>query len=209
MEQNNLGKDEFSREAIREGLRKSVKAVGMLQKVKVEKGTMNILDGKTRKSTFPDWTEEEVEITDHKQRILIPMHSNYRRNIPRKETQEQILGLIAMLEEEKVPEEKIPDALFELTPFSIGTLRSYLPARFKKQQMAREPHPPTEEPKFATGPSQIAVLQHVETRQPTSAPTTDYGVVKKEVVCPHCGTALEVVQCPRCLREMSVKQLKI
>jgi len=129
---------EASQEEVIEGLRKSKRRF-KLYPVLTEKGTMTILDGKTRKKADPTWPEQEIEIKDPKDRVLIPLHANYRRQVSKKETQTYLLTLADMLEKEGVQPQEMVSKITELTPFTERYVRKLLPKKYKMAQMARLP----------------------------------------------------------------------
>jgi len=178
---------EASQEEVVEGLRKS-KDRYRLYPTLIEKGTMNILDGKGRKQADPTWPEQEVEIKDPKDRILIPLHANYRRQVPKKETQTYFLTLADMLEKDGTPIHDIASKIAELTPFSEQYVRRLLPPKYKKEAMVR---------KIAKPVSQIKTAP---VGKPPSAPQV--------ARCPNCGMEIETVLCSRCLKEVPLKKLK-
>jgi len=90
---------------------------------------MEIIDGKHRKQADPTWPEEEIEVKDQKQEILVRMHSNYRRQVSKKETQTQLLMLADILEAEGVPREEVASKLDEMTPYTISWIGRLLPKR--------------------------------------------------------------------------------
>lgn len=177
--------EELSRESVVMGLRKSSKIVGKIDPVLVEKGTMTILDGETRKMADPSWPEMQVELKTPKDRILIRMHRNYRRQVPRKETQAQIISLINMLELEQVPQDQILSRLSELTPYTEQYLRSLVPSKYKQETKARTQKRPR---------NPLTSDVHSSPGDPQSK--------KKVPVCPSCGTELHRVLCPKCLKEI-------
>lgn len=177
---------ETSQEEVIEGLRKSKQRLRPLYPTLIEKGTMNILDGKGRKQADPTWPEQEVEIKDPKDRVLIPLHANYRRQVPRKETQTYLLTLADMFEQEGIPIQGIASKIAELTPFTEQYVRRLLPAKYKKETMIR---------KIAKPVSQI---------KPTPAVPSPPQAAR----CPNCGIEIQTVMCPRCLKEVPLKKLK-
>ncbi len=199
---------EDSREAVVEGLRKTKQIVGPLFPAIVEKGTMNVLDGNTRKRSDPTWPEREVEITDPKQRILIPLFANYRRRVPREETQGQILHLIELLNREGVADEQMTAKICELLPFSERYIRSLMPSKFKKTEKAHKQdekfRPPvlTEEEEKETTKFKMADGRTME------LPSKSLEVMFGTVTCPSCRTALDSVTCPRCMTDIPIDKIK-
>lgn len=183
--------EEVSREEVIAGLKK---AKFKIYPVVVEKGTMQILDGISRKQADPTWFEREVEIKDPKDRILIPMHANYRRHIPRKETEAQILRLAEMLLSEGTSLHDLILKLTEITPFSEQWIRKLLPSKYKQEEKAR-----TVMPEFRITPAAM------ETQIPSIAPAEE---IIQGPVCPSCQSEIQTVLCPRCLKEISFKDLK-
>jgi len=136
--------DQTSEEII-EGLRKSKKILGPIDRVLVKNMTMEIIDGKHRKRADPTWPEENVEGPQNFPWgediyfVLLRMHRNYRRQVSRKETQAELLMLASMLEDKGVSREKIISKLSReseegLTPYSETYIRNLLPAKYKATQ---------------------------------------------------------------------------
>lgn len=212
-----------SREEVREGIKKSKTILGPIYPVLVKKGTLQIIDGITRKQADPTWPEREVEAPDKRTEILLRMHANYRRPVSRKETQTELLLLANLLEEEGVPPEQIMSKLGEMTPYSPPWLRVLLPKKYKIQEMAR--------PRIAKAQSQISEIRKISKESPSpqfshqfSPPSAGVGDVEKneaqlpmeetsklkppkKVTCPHCHTDLQKVLCSVCWRDLNVKDL--
>jgi len=193
----------MSQEEIVEGLRKSKARLRPLYPTLIEKGTMNILDGKGRKQADPAWPEQEVEIKDPKDRVLIPLHANYRRQVSKKETQTYLLTLADMLEQEGVQPKEIVSKITELTPFTERYVRKLLPKKYKMAQMARQPKKIAElVPQIK--PTPIAA----EGLSPFTAPVGKPPGPPQAARCPTCGAEIETVLCSRCLKEVPLKKLK-
>ena len=199
-----MSEEEDSKEAVVQGIRKTSKRYGFLYPVLVEKGTTNILDGRTRKTSDPSAPEREVPITDPKDRVAIPIVANYRRKVPRKETLGYVLQLAGMLSSEGVQDSNMVEALGEYLPYSERYIRMLLPQKYKR------PKAPDKTETFPFQPTGPKTIEHENPINETGeilkreVPETP----KSKVVCPSCGTEIETVQCPRCQGEIPIHKLK-
>jgi hypothetical protein len=196
--------EEDSKEAVVQGIRKTSKRFGFLYPVLVEKGTTNILDGRTRKTSDPSAPEREIEIKDPKDRIAIPIIANYRRKVPKKETQGYVLQLVNMFTEEGVPDSKMVEALYEILPYSERYIRELLPSKYKR------PKKPTETELVPFHTTEPESIEHESPVDATGIIPRQHETAKapSATVCPNCGTEIETVQCPRCQGEIPVSKLK-
>jgi hypothetical protein len=186
-------------EEIKEGIRKSRRIFSPLYPVLIEKGTMNILDGHQRKQVDPTWPEKEVEITNPKERILIPMHANYRRQVSKKETATQLINLADILLEEGVSRDDMVSRLHEITPFSERYIQQLLPNKYKFVEKAHKRYAElVRHPNFVTEHEMPSAPTPVE--KPSSPPQV--------ARCPNCGSEIQTIRCPRCLKEVPLKKLK-
>ncbi len=199
---------EDSREAVVDGLKKTKRIVGPIFPAIIEKGTMNVLDGNTRKRADPAWPEREVEITDPKQRILIPLFANYRRSVPKEETQGQILHLIELLNREGVPDDQMVARVSALLPFSERYIRSVMPAKFKKMERAHKQDVKYRPPVLTAEEEKETTKFKMNDGSTLEVPSKSLEVLFGTVTCPSCRTALDSVTCPRCMTDIPIDKIK-
>jgi len=188
-----------SREEVKPAIRKSVKIdnIGYLYPVLVKKGTMEILDGNTRKEADPSWPEKEVEVPDKETEILIRMWSNYRRVVPRRETETYLLMLAEGYVQSGTPLEQIVPKLAEKTPYGEDWIRRLLPKRLKQEKYA---------------PSKVGLVRPSETVTEKAEPEAKpfLGVApspvkqKPKLTCQKCGMGMEKVLCVYCWSEIEL-----
>jgi len=164
--------NEEKREELIEGLRKSRRLLGPIYPIIVKRGTLEIIDGKHRKQVDPTWPEKEVEFLDKKSELLFRMHSNYRRQVSRKETQTQLLMIADILEEkEGVPREQIASKLAEITPYSIVWIEKLLPKKYKEPKFIPKKtslgRPPKDMYKNVRIPSNTSEIRKSEDAKPS------------------------------------------
>jgi len=184
-----------NREEVIQGLKKSKSIVGPIYPVIIKRGTMEIIDGITRKQADPTWPEREEEFPDKRFEILFRMHANYRRQVSRKETETQLLMLADIFEIEGVPRERIASKLSEITPFSLSWIEQLLPKKYK-------------EVKFA--PRKVSLVRPTnfvkeKTISSKNEEDSEPQISEPSFACPLCHTTLEIVRCPACLRDIKVK----
>lgn len=85
----------------KEGLKKSVEEIGQIYPVLVDKKG-NIIDGFHRKSVDPDWKEQIIDTDDPLTILQIRVHTQYRRDVPKKEKQEWIVRARQILREREL-----------------------------------------------------------------------------------------------------------
>jgi hypothetical protein len=198
---------EDARETVVEGLKRTKQILGPIFPAIVEKGTMNILDGNTRKRADPSWPEREIEITDPKQRILIPVFANYRRRVPKEETQGQILHLIELLNREGVPDDQMAEKVCSMLPYTPRYIRSLLPSKFKKIENAHKPQKPKTPfltPEEASVTAKVPLPDGSTLEMPLKFATSG----SSDFVCPTCRTVIEKVTCTRCMADITVRNIK-
>jgi len=104
------------------------------------------------------------------------MHANYRRQVPRKETQVQLLGLADILKEEGVSRENMVSEISKIAPFTEQYIRQLLPAKYKMTEK---------------GPPHAKLVSHPKTVKEAEAPAPTERK-PKYYLCPVCATKLEL-----------------
>jgi len=119
-----------------DALKMSKEVVGYIYPVVIDKKTLEIVDGKHRKTADPGWPEIQIEFESKKDRLLYRIHANLiRRTISRKERVAQLRELALYLEEEGVPTEQIAQEIVKLVPeLSPGYIMNLLPAKYKSKK---------------------------------------------------------------------------
>ena len=120
-----------------EQLRKSSKIVNPLTPVIINQNE-KLLSGRHRRLADPNWPTTVVETKDRKEELLITIHSNIQRRVPREETQTQVLELARILESDGVKRLDISSELAKILPFSDRYIRRLLPDEYKHVEMRRE-----------------------------------------------------------------------
>lgn len=124
-----MSDEEFTNES----LKKSKNTVGILYEALVSEDG-EILDGKHRLDSDPNWPKKNIVAKTRIEKILIRMHAHHRRRVPREETQTMLLELAHELEKTGVAKETISSELAKRTPYSEQYIRLLLPEEYKQPE---------------------------------------------------------------------------
>jgi len=190
-----------------EFLKKSREQIGELEPViMTEDG--RIIDGRHRLAAYPGWRKVIVKKSP-KEALKERIHRTLKARVTRKERQAQILEYALYLEEEGVKPEEMVSALAKELPFSEQYLRSLLPAKYKKTQMARQ------RKKLRNSVSQFdeSVFAHESSSEKLDIDQRHKGAVKpkpkpvKTLTCPRCHVEIRTVYCTKCFSELDVREI--
>jgi len=124
-----MSDEEFSNET----LKRSRETVGTIYEAIVSIDG-EVIDGKHRLETDPQWPKRTVQVTSKMEKILLRMHAHHRRKVSREETQTLILDLAQELEKKGIEKENIASELTKITPYSQRWILELLPTEYKKAE---------------------------------------------------------------------------
>lgn len=117
-----------------EGLRRSKALIGPLHKIILD-AEGNVVAGVHRREADSQWPGEiHSEIRTAKDRVLVRIHENYRKNMPKKKVREELLELAGILVKEGVPEQKVCELICDLVPYAPRYVQRLLPPRYKRSE---------------------------------------------------------------------------
>ena len=143
-----------NREETKQGIEKSLKIIGQLYPVLIKKGTLEILDGRTRSQIYPAWEKKEIDVpkdwpySKDLYYAAVQLYANYRRRVSLKERKSHLFLMASFLEDCGVPREKIASILADgITPFSQSYIGKLLPKKYKEVKFVPETPSPGRPPK--------------------------------------------------------------
>ena len=167
-----------------EGLGKSEENVGQLQPVLVDKSG-NIIDGMHRITVDPKWKVERLDwVKTEKDRVLVKLHANYRRQVSKKELSKDFVDIAQFLLREgeiKDPRDAA-SAVAKLVPYSERYVRELLPTKFKHMEFknCREEQIPPILPSKLDGKEEEAIISNEKTYIPVNGRILAQNILPKE-----------------------------
>jgi len=163
-----------------ENLRRSRELLGELEEVILDQNGQPI-DGKHRLKAYPGWKTKTIP-ADRKTAILLRLHRNYRRTVPRSEVKQILNELALTLEREGIPAENIAQEIVKLSPSSEPYTLSLLPRKYKQPKAVKAGE------KGAKATYKILYKEEKAEKEKTAekrAPT--------KLLCPICGSPLALI----------------
>ena len=121
-----------------EALRRSKARLGYLSPI-VRDQNGNIISGRHRKYADANWPTVTREVKDDLEREILAIHYNIQRIIPREETQNRLLRIAKILEQQGVKPGEVSSKIISLTGLSRSYVYELLPEQHKRDYAKESP----------------------------------------------------------------------